>query len=198
MPSCSAAGDVLIITAGTRISCSTSFGSVTTTGSPASGELAKFSGAASVTNGNLSGDCTTANTLAVTCTKTNGTAFAASATTDTTNAANISSGVRSAPPQQAQTRTTAPRRASNSGSSKTASCSTALANGTTATTQSVGDSSTDVATDAFANPAASLGTSGYRVRQWPGLCSGAPRLAYQTDRAPLSAFQPPTRQQSTS
>lgn len=46
---------------------------VTTTGSPASGNLTKFSGTATVTNGNLSGDCTTAGTLAITCTKTNGT-----------------------------------------------------------------------------------------------------------------------------
>jgi len=42
-------------------------GTVTTTGTPASGELAAFSGASSITNGNLSGDCSTANTLAVTC-----------------------------------------------------------------------------------------------------------------------------------
>lgn len=67
-------------------------GTVTTTGSPASGNLAKFSGASSITNGDLSGDCTTSGTLAITCTKTSGTAFAASATTDTTNASNIGSG----------------------------------------------------------------------------------------------------------
>jgi hypothetical protein len=42
-------------------------GTVTTTGSPANGNLAQFSGATSVTNGNLSGDCTTSGTLAVTC-----------------------------------------------------------------------------------------------------------------------------------
>lgn len=41
-------------------------GSVTTTGSPASGNLAKFSGASSVTNGDLSGDVTTSGTLATT------------------------------------------------------------------------------------------------------------------------------------
>lgn len=41
-------------------------GTVTTTGSPASGNLAKFSGATSVTSGDLSGDVTTSGTLAAT------------------------------------------------------------------------------------------------------------------------------------
>jgi hypothetical protein len=53
---------------------------VTTTGSPASGNLAQFSGGTSITNGNLSGDCTTSNALVVTCLKTNGTAFGTLAT----------------------------------------------------------------------------------------------------------------------
>ena len=37
-------------------------GTVTTTGSPASGNLAKFSGATAITNGDLSGDVTTSGT----------------------------------------------------------------------------------------------------------------------------------------
>lgn len=41
-------------------------GTVTTTGTPASGNLTKFSGATSITNGDLSGDVTTAGTLAAT------------------------------------------------------------------------------------------------------------------------------------
>lgn len=41
-------------------------GGVTTTGSPASGNLTKFSSASSVTNGDLSGDVTTSGTLATT------------------------------------------------------------------------------------------------------------------------------------
>ncbi len=41
-------------------------GTVTTTGSPASGNLTKFSGAGSITNGDLSGDVTTSGTLAAT------------------------------------------------------------------------------------------------------------------------------------
>lgn len=41
-------------------------GDVSTTGSPSSGELAKFSGAASITNGDLSGDVTTAGSLVTT------------------------------------------------------------------------------------------------------------------------------------
>lgn len=41
-------------------------GTVTTTGSPASGNLTKFSGTSSITNGDLSGDITTSGTLATT------------------------------------------------------------------------------------------------------------------------------------
>ncbi len=41
-------------------------GTVTTTGSPASGNLSKFSGSTSITNGDLSGDVTTSGTLAAT------------------------------------------------------------------------------------------------------------------------------------
>src|SRR5207342_2675329 len=41
-------------------------GGVTTTGSPASGNLTKFSGAGTITNGDLSGDVTTSGTLAAT------------------------------------------------------------------------------------------------------------------------------------
>lgn len=55
-------------------------GAVSTTGTPASGNLTKFSAAATITNGDLSGDCTTAGTLASTCTKTSGVAFGTFAT----------------------------------------------------------------------------------------------------------------------
>lgn len=41
-------------------------GTVTVTGTPASGNLTKFSGASSITNGDLSGDVTTSGTLATT------------------------------------------------------------------------------------------------------------------------------------
>jgi hypothetical protein len=41
-------------------------GTVTTTGSPSSGNMTKFSGATSITNGDLSGDVTTSGTLAAT------------------------------------------------------------------------------------------------------------------------------------
>ncbi len=58
-------------------------GTVTTTGSPASGNLAKFSAATSITNGDISGDCTTSGTLAINCTKTAGVAFGTAATTNT-------------------------------------------------------------------------------------------------------------------
>lgn len=42
-------------------------GGVSTTGSPTAGSLAQFSGPSTITNGNLSGDCPTNNTLAVMC-----------------------------------------------------------------------------------------------------------------------------------
>lgn len=51
---------------GTTLSAIGGSGTVTTTGSPASGNLAKFSGSTSVTNGDLSGDVTTSGTLATT------------------------------------------------------------------------------------------------------------------------------------
>ena len=55
-------------------------GAVKPSGTPAAGNLATFSGSLTITNGNLSGDCTTSGTLAVTCTKTNGTSFGPLAT----------------------------------------------------------------------------------------------------------------------
>lgn len=80
MPNCPGPGQGLIYTPGIGITCSSSFGTITATGSPVSGELASFSGASSVTPGNLSGDATTSNTMAVTVTKTGGVAFGVGAT----------------------------------------------------------------------------------------------------------------------
>lgn len=60
-------------------------GTVTTTGSPASGNLTAFSGASSITNGNLSGDVTTSGTLATTVVKVNGGSVPASAALLSTN-----------------------------------------------------------------------------------------------------------------
>ena len=62
------AGQVLTSTgAGTAPSWqSVSAGTVTTTGSPAAGNLTQFSGPSSITNGDLSGDVTTAGTLVAT------------------------------------------------------------------------------------------------------------------------------------
>jgi hypothetical protein len=45
---------------------------VTTTGSPANGNLTKFTGPTTISNGDLTGDCATSGTLSVTCTKING------------------------------------------------------------------------------------------------------------------------------
>lgn len=63
-------------------------GTVTTTGTPASGNLAAFSGSTSITNGNLSGDVTTSGTLAATVVKVNGAAVPTSATVLGSNASN--------------------------------------------------------------------------------------------------------------
>ena len=82
LPSCSGATNALIWTSGTGFGCNTinaGSGTVTTTGSPASGNLATFSGATSLTNGNLSGDVTTSGTLATTVVKVNGASVPASA-----------------------------------------------------------------------------------------------------------------------
>lgn len=58
-------------------------GPVSTTGSPASGNLTKFSSATAITNGNLSGDVTTTNTLTTTVAAING--VTVSGTTGTGN-----------------------------------------------------------------------------------------------------------------
>lgn len=70
--SAAGAGDVEEISVGTGLAMTgttlsaSGGGTVTTTGSPASGNLTKFSGATSITNGDLSGDVTTAGTLVTT------------------------------------------------------------------------------------------------------------------------------------
>ncbi len=58
------------LTAASNVAIALTGGTVTTTGSPASGNLTKFSGATSITNGDLSGDVTTSGTLAATLTNT--------------------------------------------------------------------------------------------------------------------------------
>ena len=67
------AGGFLNVTIGSGLSFTTGTltatgggGTVTTTGSPATGNLSKFSGATSITNGDLSGDVTTSGALATT------------------------------------------------------------------------------------------------------------------------------------
>jgi len=80
------------VISGTGSDCGSGGGGVTATGSPVSGNLTKWSGSNTITNGDLAGDCTTSGTLSITCLKTNGSNFVASATTDTTNASNITSG----------------------------------------------------------------------------------------------------------
>lgn len=57
-------------------------GTVATTGSPASGNLTKFSGALTITNGDLSGDVTTAGTLVATVAKINGTSIPTNSAAD--------------------------------------------------------------------------------------------------------------------
>ena len=57
---------------------------INATGTPVTGSLSYWTGSLGQGTGNLSGDCTTNNTLVVTCTKTNGTAFAPIATSGLT------------------------------------------------------------------------------------------------------------------
>lgn len=68
------------VLSGTGSDCGSGTGSVGTTGSPVNGNLTKFSASSTITNADLSGDCTTSGTLAVTCLKTNGMAFGTAAT----------------------------------------------------------------------------------------------------------------------
>lgn len=62
--------------------CGTSSGTITATGSPAAGNLTKFSGATSITNGDLSGDVTTSGTTTATVAKVNGVSYPASPSTN--------------------------------------------------------------------------------------------------------------------
>lgn len=81
LPSGGSVGQCLVNTApgaGGWNSCAT--GAVSITGTPAAGELTLFSAASTISNGNLSGDCTTTNSLVVTCLKTNNVAFGTFAT----------------------------------------------------------------------------------------------------------------------
>lgn len=60
-------------------SCAAGSG-VTATGSPVNGNLTKWSGAGTISNADLTGDCTTAGATVTTCLKTNGTSFGTFAT----------------------------------------------------------------------------------------------------------------------
>lgn len=86
---CAGASDALSYNTTTHtLGCNTigGTGTVTTTGSPVSGNLASFSGATSITSGNLSGDVTTSGTLAATVVKVNGAVVPTSAKAVATNA----------------------------------------------------------------------------------------------------------------
>lgn len=68
---------------GTGSDCGSASGGVTTTGSPATGNLTKFSGTNTITNGDLSGDVTTSGALAATVVKVNGVSYGTSPSTNT-------------------------------------------------------------------------------------------------------------------
>lgn len=61
----------------------TTTGTVTTSGTPANGNLTKFTGTSSISNGDLAGDVTTSGTLTTTVGKVNGVTFGASPSTNT-------------------------------------------------------------------------------------------------------------------
>ena len=73
-------GGLLVTTSG---ACGTSSGTVTVTGTPASGNLTEFSGGSSITNGDLSGDVSTSGTLATIVAKVNGVSYGTSPSTNT-------------------------------------------------------------------------------------------------------------------
>lgn len=144
----------------------TAVGTVTTTGSPVTGNLAKFSAASSITNGDLSGDCTTSGTLVITCQKVNGVSYGAAPGTNTIPVVTGSNVV---------TYEIAPAAAGGTGAdssaatgvpydtagtwafSNTIPAAVILGNGITATTQTTGDNTTKVATDAFVNASITAG-----------------------------------------
>jgi len=68
-----------LVIAGTNAACGAGGGggTVSTTGSPVSGNLTQFSGATTITTGNLAGDVTTSGTLTTTVAKVNGVAYPA-------------------------------------------------------------------------------------------------------------------------
>lgn len=63
-------------------------GNVSTSGSPANGNLTMFSGSTTITNGDLAGDCTTSGSLTITCTKINGKTVSLAGNLTTTGAFN--------------------------------------------------------------------------------------------------------------
>lgn len=127
-------------------------GTVTTSGSPASPNMACFSGATAITNCNLSGDATTSGSAVVTVPKVNGVAYGTSPSTNTVPVVTGSNTV---------TYERVPTAAGGIGIDASAlsgvlydtagivSVSNALPNGVTATTQACSDNTTKVATDAF-------------------------------------------------
>lgn len=133
-------------------------GTVTTTGSPATGNITKFSGATSVTNGDLSGDVTTSGTLAATVAKVNGVTYGASPTTNTVPVVTGSNTVTYELVPTAAGGTNANSSASTGlpyvtagawAFSNTIPAAAVLASGVTGTTQTTSDNTTKVATDAF-------------------------------------------------
>jgi len=91
MPACSGGLNALIWNPGVGFGCNTisaGTGTVVTTGSPVSGNLAQFSGPTSITNGNLSGDATTSDSLVVAVVKVNGGAIPTSAKALASNGSN--------------------------------------------------------------------------------------------------------------
>jgi hypothetical protein len=116
---------------------------VTGTGSPVSGNLVKWSGVASITNGDLSGDCTTSGTLATNCSKINGTSFSGTSTHL------VAFGASNTPADSGIVDTAAGLLSACTGCAPLAS--PALTGTPTAPTPSADDGSTKVATTAYAD-----------------------------------------------
>ena len=141
-------------------------GTVTTSGSPASGNLTKFSSASAITNGDLSGDVATSGTLATTIQSSavttskinNGAVTLGKIANASANSVLVGSGASGSGSSYAEI--ALGTNLSMSGTTLSVASSAALAGSPTTTTQSANDNSTKIATTAYVDRPIPLPTPG--------------------------------------